>query len=168
MARNADDSPQDLGQTLIHLAQAFIALGEEIAALGGVTPQQWAVLHLVGAAGDAALAPSELAAASGTSRANVTKLVARLGRLGFVATLPSPSDGRQKRLVLTAAGDRALSRMNAEKASRLAHTLEAFSPADQAALGRLAGTLLRELARDRTPTASARPAPGGRPRPRRA
>ena len=107
---------EGLEQTLVDLARAFIALGEEIAALGGVTAQQWAILHQVGAAGDGGITPSGLATLNGTSRANITKLVARLGRIGQVAAFPCPVDGRQKRLVLAVAGQRALLRMNAEKA----------------------------------------------------
>lgn len=136
---------EGLGQDLVDLARAFISLGDEIAGLGGMTAQQWAVLHQVAAAGDAGLTPSELASLNHTSRANVTKLVARLGRAGHLAALPSAVDGRRKRLALTVGGQRVLLRMNSEKANRLARALGAFSPDEQAALSRLARKLLREV-----------------------
>ena len=162
-----DPKTEGLEQTLVDLARAFVSLGEEIAALGGVTPQQWAILHQVGAAGDAGISPSDLATLNGTSRANITKLVARLGRIGQVAALPSPVDGRQKRLALTVAGQRALLRMNGEKAYRLARALEAFSTKERAELGQLAGTLLRDLGAGR-PRGRPTAARGGRPPLRRA
>ncbi len=136
----------DLGQTLILLAKAFIFLGEEIAATGGVTAQQWAVLHQIGAAGEGGLLPSELAAANKTSRANVTKFISRLGRIGYLAVSPSRTDGRKKRLRLTRAGQRTLARMDTEKRDRLNEVIGDFAPGERADLLRLAGRLLLRLA----------------------
>ncbi|MBA4181449.1 MAG: hypothetical protein C0506_12735 [Anaerolinea sp.] len=159
-----DDKPlprdERLRQTLILLAKAFVFLGEEIAASGGVTAQQWAVLHQIGAAGEEGLLPSELAAANNTSRANITKFISRLGRLGYLAVSPSRTDRRKKLLRLTAAGQSALAKMDTEKRARLDEVLEAFAPRERADLLRLAEGLLRRLTNDsvteesRMPTSS--------------
>lgn len=136
----------ELGQTLILLAKAFVFLGEKIAAAGGATAQQWAVLHQIGAAGDGGLLPSELAAANKTSRANVTKFILRLDQLGYVAISRSRTDGREKRLRLTRTGKRSLARMNAEKQDRLNKLLGVFTPGERADLLRLSTQLLKQLA----------------------
>lgn len=138
------DAP-DLPRTLVHLAQTFMALGEEIAAGGKLTPQQWAVLHQVGEAGAGDVSPSEIAAASGTSRANVTKLVRGLVRLALVRVRPSPADGRQKRLALTPAGALLLARLDGEKARRIAHALGGLTPGEQRSLHGIGQRLLARL-----------------------
>ena len=135
----------DLAQTLVHLAQTFIALGEEIAAGGRLTPQLWGVLHQVGEAGDDGVSPSEIAAASGTSRANVTKLVRGLVRRGLVRVGGNPADGRQKRLTCTASGRQVLARLNAEKARLLGAALDGLSPEERRALHRVGARLLSRL-----------------------
>lgn len=135
----------DLGDTLVHLAQTFIALGEEIAAEGRLTPQLWAVLHQVGQAGAAGVSPSEIATASGTSRANVTKLVGGLARRGLVRVRASPTDGRQKRLTATASGGQVLARLNARKAAQLAAALDGLGAEERQALHRVGTRLLARL-----------------------
>lgn len=140
----------ELAQTLILLAKTFVFLGEEIAASGGVTAQQWAVMHEIGAAGDAGLLPSKLAVANRTSRANVTRFIARLDRLGYLAVSPSPTDRRKKYLRLSTTGQAVLTKMDAEKRSRLDAALQSFASGERADLTRLAERLLRQLSWPRT------------------
>ncbi|MBI5070854.1 MAG: MarR family transcriptional regulator [Deltaproteobacteria bacterium] len=140
-------SEPDLPQTLVHLAQTFLVLGEEIAAGAGLTPQQWAVLHQVGAAGGEGVLPSAIAEASGTSRANVTKLVRGLTRLALVRVGSDPADGRQRRLRLTPSGARVLRRLDGEKARRITAALEGLAASERATLHRLGSRLLSRLGR---------------------
>jgi DNA-binding MarR family transcriptional regulator len=147
-AAPADDP---LASLLIQLAQTFIALGEEIAAQGRLTTPQWAVLHQVGDAGQEGATPSGIAASNGTSRPNVTKLVARLLRLGLLSSHPNPVDGREKRLTLTATGRRVLSALNGEKAGRIADALQGLSSAERGALLQQGRGLLHRLGARRLP-----------------
>ncbi len=110
--------------TLLDLANHLAKNGEAMAAQEGLTTQQWLVLLQIAgdpnfpAAGprtparraDGALA-SEIAAARGVSRANVSTLVAPLLRRRLIRQTDDPRDRRRKRLNLTAAGRRVIERL---------------------------------------------------------
>lgn len=142
----------NIEQTLVLLAKAFVLGAEEIARLGGVTPQQWAAMHQIHLAGKNGLPPSALADIAETSRANITKIVSRLARIGFVSARPDPADGRGKRFVLTRTGKKTLETMNREKQARIRTALQEFSAGERASLQLLAQRLVKRLA-----------APGRRP-----
>ena len=120
----------ELGGLVILLGKEFVFLSEQIARLGGITPSQWAALHHVGAAGPGGCAPSELAVALGTSRANATKLLAQLVRARLASEYPSPVDGRGKRIWLSSRGRSILAQLDAEKRRRAAEILAGLTEAE--------------------------------------
>jgi DNA-binding MarR family transcriptional regulator len=143
---NAAPQQEELQQTLIQLAKNLIFVSSKIAEGAGLSSAQWALLHQITHSSPEGVAPSTLAEANRTSRANVTKLTRRLEALGLVTVRTHAQDARQRRWVPTARGRRALERLNLNKTRRLTATLEHMSKADQAALLRLCRVLLVRLA----------------------
>lgn len=136
---------EELQQALIQLAKHLIFVSSKIAERAGVSSAQWALLHQIVEHGDEGVAPSIIAEANGTSRANVTKLTRRLEALGLLIARTDPQDARQRRWVATPEGRRALGRLNLVKKRRLAATLAHMSKADQAELLRLCRDLSDRL-----------------------
>lgn len=115
--------------TLLDVANHLAKNGEALAAQVGLTSQQWLVLLQI--AGDPnfpspqrgaqrqgaqervgeGLLASEIAAARGVSRANVSALLTPLLRRKLIRQTDDPADRRRKRLTLTAAGRRLLERL---------------------------------------------------------
>jgi len=140
-----------------HLARR----GERMARQAGLTTQQWLVLlevagdpsfrkaRGIGAAPEGIL-PSEIAQARGVSRATVSALVAQLLRLGLIRDVEDPEDGRRRRLLITPAGERALSTIEPIRKEANRRLLAALPPADrEALLGYLQATLAPLVEADR-------------------
>ena len=133
------------GDALVSLATNLLFLSEEIASSGGVTAAQWAVMHHLGVAGPGGLSPSEIALITRTTRPNVTKIVARLQRGGYVEAEASIVDGRRRQVRLTGKGKQVLARMNAEKARRVDIAMSALTDADKDAFRRIVDRLVENL-----------------------
>lgn len=104
---------------LFDLANHVTRRGERLAALAGVTTQQWLVLlqvardpnfHTASGPTGGVLA-SEIARARGVTRASVSAVVSGLKDLGLITEEADPEDGRRRRLTLTAAGADAIERV---------------------------------------------------------
>jgi DNA-binding MarR family transcriptional regulator len=117
LTRSVEDS---IVLTLFDIANELGKLGDGVSARAGLTTQQWLLLLQI--AGDpnfavpedspsrhgAGVMASEIAAARGVTRANVSILVAQLRRMGLVSQEAQPSDRRRKHLTVTDAGREAL------------------------------------------------------------
>ncbi len=115
--------------TLLDVANHLAKNGEAMAAQEGLTSQQWLVLLQI--AGDpnfpsprkgaqqrpaqksdaAGALASDIAAARGVSRANVSTLVTPLLRRQLIRQTDDPADRRRKRLTLTPAGRKVVERL---------------------------------------------------------
>lgn len=108
---------------LFDLANHLVRRGEDLARQSGITTQQWILLlHIAGDPNFTSfddeerdpegVLPSEIARARGVSRANVSALMSGLVDRGLVRQKKDKRDGRRKRVVVTAAGKRALAKID--------------------------------------------------------
>jgi len=113
------------------------ALGETEADL---TLVQWRVLLVVGEDGAGATV-SEVAARLGAHASPASRLVSRLAHRGLVNVVREPSDGRVRRVRLTAAGRSLRLRVLAQRRRDLAAilTTAALAPTERPAIAKLAG-----------------------------
>ena len=176
LARTVEDS---IVLALFDIANELGKLGDGVASRAGLTTQQWLLLlqiagdpnfaTAVGAPvnGRSGITASQIAAARGVSRANVSVLVAQLLRMGLVGQVEQPDDRRHKQLVVTAAGRKALADVDAARHLANRNLLANLSLAER---NRLLRSLLACLDRlwlvDRSGGVAAAPAP--RPRRRNA
>lgn len=102
---------------LFDLANHVNRRGDRLAAVAGLTTQQWLVLLQIGGdpnfpsgggARPGGVLPSEIARARGITRASVSAVVTALLRRGLIDETADAADGRRRRLSLTAAGVAAL------------------------------------------------------------
>ena len=94
---------RDLVAGVVQLANLFTRRLVPVFERSGVTPQQWAVLSVIGAAE----APMTLAAAARellVSKQNMTGMIARLEQLGLAERNEDPKDLRSSRVQLTRRG----------------------------------------------------------------
>lgn len=94
---------RDLVAGVVQLANLFTRRLVPVFERSGVTPQQWAVLSVIGAAET----PMTLAAAARellVSKQNMTGMIARLEQLGFAERSGDPNDLRSARVQLTRKG----------------------------------------------------------------
>ena len=94
---------RDLVAGVVQLANLFTRRLVPVFERAGVTPQQWAVLSVIGAAD----APMSLAAAARellVSKQNMTGMIARLEQLGLAERSGDPNDLRSARVQLTRKG----------------------------------------------------------------
>jgi DNA-binding MarR family transcriptional regulator len=127
--------------TLFDLSNHLTRGGEKLAALGGITARQW--LLLLHVAGDrnwpwpggvdepAGALASEIADLRGVSRAHISAVLASLRRKGLVRQVPDHADRRRKRLTPTAAGRRALRRIEPARRRANRHLLAGLKPAER-------------------------------------
>jgi DNA-binding MarR family transcriptional regulator len=108
LARRVEES---IVLTLVDLSNHLQKRGERIARKAGLTAQQWLLLlHVAGDPPSPNGAPlaSGIAEARGVSRASVSVLLEGLVRRRLVRRVAIPGDRRQRALVITPAGRRAL------------------------------------------------------------
>ena len=112
------------------------ALGETEADL---TLLQWRVLLVVGE-GSTGATVSEIAARLGAHASPTSRLVSRLAHRGLLSVIREPSDGRVRRVRLTAAGRALRLRVLAQRRRDLATLLAvaALAPTERAAVAKLA------------------------------
>ncbi len=99
--------------TLFDLANQLVRRGDRLAAVAGLTTQQWLVLLQVagdpnfpstGPKGAGPLLASDIARARGVTRATVSVVISALRRRGLVTERADPSDARRRFLALTPEG----------------------------------------------------------------
>lgn len=79
----------------------------------GVSPKQLYVLRQLAERGH--LLPSDVARLTYADRPTVSSMLRTMERAGWIATAPDPEDGRRRRVVLRAAGQKLLARVPAER-----------------------------------------------------
>lgn len=127
-------------RTVLLLAQRLRYLMDERLRPDGLTTQQAALLTAVVAFGEPSL--SEAAAALGTSHQNAAQLVAALQRKGLLEVLPDPTDGRRRRLVVTAENARYWAGRDEDDAAAIAQWFAALSAEELDLLCMLADRVL--------------------------
>jgi DNA-binding MarR family transcriptional regulator len=100
-----------------------------------------AYLMLVHLVKDGPRRPSALAEAVHSDPSTVSRQVAPLVRLGYVARRPDPEDGRASILAATDLGRRVFAENREARNARLAELLASWEPAERAELTRLLGRL---------------------------
>jgi len=130
-------------------------LREESITPGGITLLELALLQ-------PGATSSALAGLLGISRQATSKAVQGLAEQGLLETKAHPEDARAQRIMVTAAGKRALQRSRAKRAASVEHLLEPLGPKDRALLAELLEKLrvaarpgLQRAADDGTPGTSA-------------
>src|SRR5262245_45179416 len=91
-----------------------------------IRPAQYSVLALIDA--NSGLSQSDVADTLGIERARLVRLLDELERRGLTARLPSATDRRSHALFLTAAGRKALDRIEVLVARHEAHVAERLGP----------------------------------------
>jgi len=105
----------------------------------GITPMQAAAMMALRRAGT--MSQAELGRAIGMERANIHGLVARMQKLEIVATAPDPTDARQVRIVLSAAGMRHTDEIARASAASAETTLAPLTTDERATLIALLGKI---------------------------
>lgn len=108
-----------------------------------VTPQQWAVLTVLDAAGE----PATLAAIARSllvSKQNMTGMIARLEQLGLVERNENPNDLRSARVQLTRRGRGVVEKLRPAY-ERWVENVGGLSERDLQALGRTVDRLIEKL-----------------------
>ena len=154
LARSIEDS---IVLTLFDIASELGKLGDGVSYRAGLTTQQW--LMLLQIAGDpnfavpkgsparhgAGVMASEIAAARGVTRANVSILVAQLLRMGLVSQAAQPSDRRRKHLTVTDAGRAALAAIESARHEANQNLFASLKPAERRQLLRSLRACLERL-----------------------
>lgn len=114
-------------------------VGTRFVAEYGATTQQWAVLGALARpqAEKGGMTVKDLLAFLLVSRQNLTPVLDRLEARGWIERARDPTDGRSRRILLTAAGRRIWLHMHQEIERFYAEALRDFSLSDQVALYRL-------------------------------
>jgi DNA-binding MarR family transcriptional regulator len=152
--------------TLIDVASHLSKRGERLAAKEGLTTLQWLVLLQIAGdpnfptrpgtrsrPGEGVLA-SEIAAARGVSRGNISTVVSALLARGLVQQREDPGDRRRKVLTATSAGRRALEGIEPIRRAANAALFSDLSDDEMAAFGRLLERCLRDLQGEDSPAAA--------------
>jgi len=94
----------DLVLRIFRLANVLGQVGNRLAGAYGLTAQQWLALTSIGVAGNAGTTPTEIGKVALVSPQNVTGLLDRLERAGYVQRKPDGGDRRSYRVQLTEEG----------------------------------------------------------------
>lgn len=115
-----------IGELMKHLGRR--SAGETLAILNdaGLTLPQLVCLHILDGCGVRTV--SQIAAALRLSPAATSHLVDRLVGGGWVGRIEDPVDRRQKRVTITAAGRRLVSRVLRERAREMTEAVAGMSP----------------------------------------
>jgi DNA-binding MarR family transcriptional regulator len=154
LTRSIEDS---IVLALFDIANELGKLGDGVSSRAGLTTQQWLLLLQV--AGDpnfavpkdsparngAGVMASEIAAARGVTRANVSILVAQLLRMGLVSQAAQPSDRRRKHLTVTDAGRAALATIESARHEANQNLFAGLKPAERRQLLRSLHACLERL-----------------------
>lgn len=114
--------------------------GEQLAALAGLTTQQWLVLLQIAAdpnfptatpTTEQRVLASDIARVRGVSRPTISTIIAVLKARGFVVETPDEVDGRRRWLEITPAGIDALAVIEQPRREANLRLLGGLSPADR-------------------------------------
>ena len=147
-------APRRLHLAVRELVRALGVLSEEQTPCGVPVPAREAhallLLHEREGAGEV-LVQSDLQQFLGVDKSNVARLVQRLVERGWVSQEPDPTDGRRRRVVLTARGRRLAGELKARGEALFQSVWQALAPADREAAMRgveRLGEALRTVGRD--------------------
>lgn len=114
MASRATENPPALELVLcaFRLANVWGQVGNRLAGAYGLTAQQWLALTSIGLAGEAGITPTEVGKNALVSPQNVTGLLDRLERAGYVQRKPVGGDRRSYRVQLSEKGKKVLRALN--------------------------------------------------------
>jgi len=113
MTRSAGEAPAlDLVLCAFRLANVWGQVGNRLAGAYGLTAQQWLALTSIGVAGEAGVTPTEVGKTALVSPQNVTGLLDRLERAGYVQRKPAGRDRRSYRVQLSEGGRAVLRALN--------------------------------------------------------
>ena len=130
--------------------------GNRLAGTLGLTQQQWVLLAAVARAGPEGLPLSALGRSLLVTKANITGMVDRLERDGYVSREDHPSDRRVTRARLTQKGRRFLDAIGPLQEAWNRRAFGGFSRTDQASLLRLLERQVHALKRMETETLARR------------
>lgn len=133
------EAMESLHSELYEAAGAGRRLGERIASVAGQTQSRWQVLWTARHAAPATV--PQIARRLGVTRQNVQRVTADLAADGLVRLAANPDHRTSPLVVLTAAGDDALDRINAAAEESHRRILASVPPRDVEALR----TLLRRF-----------------------
>jgi DNA-binding MarR family transcriptional regulator len=94
------------------LANVWGQVGNRLAGAYGLTAQQWLALTSIGLAGEAGITPTEIGKNALVSPQNVTGLLDRLARAGYVQRKAAGEDRRSYRVQLSEQGRKVLRALN--------------------------------------------------------
>jgi DNA-binding MarR family transcriptional regulator len=102
----------DLVLCAFRLANVLGQVGNRLAGAYGLTAQQWLALTSIGVAGDEGATPTEIGKTALVSPQNVTGLLDRLERAGYVQRKPVAGDRRSYQVQLTEEGKKVFHALN--------------------------------------------------------
>ena len=102
----------DLVLCAFRLANVWGQVGNRLAGAYGLTAQQWLALTSIGLAGEAGITPTEIGKNALVSPQNVTGLLDRLARAGYVQRKAAGEDRRSYRVQLSEQGRKVLRALN--------------------------------------------------------
>jgi DNA-binding MarR family transcriptional regulator len=104
----------DLVLCAFRLANVWGQIGNRLAGAYGLTAQQWLALTSIGLAGEAGVTPTEIGKTALVSPQNVTGLIDRLERAGYVRRKAVEGDRRSYRVRLSEEGKKVFRALNPE------------------------------------------------------
>ncbi|MCS6925403.1 MAG: MarR family transcriptional regulator [Candidatus Binatia bacterium] len=102
----------ELVLTVFRLANVWGQVGNRLAGAYGLTAQQWLALTSIAVGGEEGITPTEVGKSALVSPQNVTGLLDRLERSGYVERKPVGDDRRSYRVRLTAMGKKVFLALN--------------------------------------------------------
>ncbi|MEW6301251.1 MAG: MarR family transcriptional regulator [Thermodesulfobacteriota bacterium] len=102
----------DLVLHVFRLANVWGQVGNRLAGAYGLTAQQWLALTSIAVGGEEGVTPTEVGKSALVSPQNVTGLLDRLERAGYVERKPVGRDRRSYRVRLTGAGRKVFHALN--------------------------------------------------------
>jgi len=102
----------DLVLCAFRVANVWAQIGNRLAGTYGLTAQQWLALTSIGLAGESGITPTEIGKNALVSPQNVTGLLDRLERAGYVQRKPVGGDRRSYRVQLSDKGRKVLRALN--------------------------------------------------------
>ncbi|GAA4535600.1 MarR family winged helix-turn-helix transcriptional regulator [Pseudonocardia xishanensis] len=133
------DQADELGTQLARLIRLFDRMQAQQLAENPDAVERAAYLLLVHLVKDGPRRPGALAEAVHSDPSTVSRQIAQLGRLGFVARTPDPGDGRASLIAATDEGRRVFAENRRLRNERLVALLADWPTEDRDALTRLLG-----------------------------
>ncbi|MCF7552502.1 MarR family winged helix-turn-helix transcriptional regulator [Pseudonocardia sp. WMMC193] len=138
-AAQSVERADELGTQLARLIRLFDRMQAQYQAENPNAVERSAYLLLVHLVKDGPQRPGALAEAVRSDPSTVSRQIAQLGRLGYVARTPDPEDGRASLIAATEEGRRVFEENRQQRNTRIAALLADWTPEDQAMLTRLLG-----------------------------